>query len=184
MNETETNTNIESEEKLNDDLFSNKPADSDSDMGNSGLMEENEKPSLVGTDSDNMLGGTDTDKIINGSTGAQSEPPAENTDVSDGNAAHMEGNADVEAGVSDGYLPFSAVSPVSAGDIYNTYYYSCSCGDGYESPFTKEDVSHINGTLDALLLTASAILFFILFAWAEKKINSGIRKMFHRMKAD
>lgn len=183
MNETENNTNIESEEKLNDDLFSNKPADSDSDMGNSGLMEENEKPSLVGTDSDNMLGGTDIYKISNGSTGAQSEPPAENTDVSDGNAAHMEGHADVETGVSDGDL-FYIGSPVSAGDTYNTYYYSCSCGDGYESPFTKEDVSHISGTLDALLLTASGILFFILFAWAEKKIGNGIRKMFHRMKAD
>lgn len=183
MNETENNTNIESEE-LNNDLLSNKPADSSNVMDNLGFMDTNSEEVLVDNGSDSDGGRNVSDNVGAENTGTQSEPPAENTDVSDGNAAHMEGNADVETGVSDGDLPFSAVSPVSAGDTYNTYYYSCSCGDGYESPFTKEDVSHISGTLDALLLTASGILFFILFAWAEKKISNGIRKMFHRMKVD
>lgn len=183
MNVVDNNVNMESEENLNGNLHDNRTAVSSSGMGNFGLMDENGKETLSDNDSSgfhdwNYGNGFGT---ANGET--EGSPDIGNADVSAGNAAHMEGNAPVETDVSSNDLYLPAVS-VSDGDFYGGYYgsLSCSCGDGFSSPFIEEDVTHINNTLDALLFIADGILFFILFAWAEKKVSNGIRKLFHGVK--
>jgi len=186
MNETNNNTNMESEENLNDNtgIYNN---------GSSVYSNNNSAGELEGIAEENMdspdFGGIDVDYVITDSieeTGnIETSPDAENTAISDGNGSHMESApsviSDVSGGNHDAYLP-----PVSAGDIYNEYYndfyLSCSCGDGMASPFTEDDVLHINGTLDALLFTTSGILFFIIFAWAEKKLFNAIKKLFRSSK--
>ncbi len=185
MNETNNNTNMESEENLNDGLYGNNPVNGDSGMDTSGLVDGNEEQAVPDSGSDSIFPRTD-----GGNGGAegnepQASPDTENAAVSDGNGSHMESAPpvinDVSGGNTDAYLP-----PVSAGDVYNEYYndfyLSCSCGDGMASPFTEDDVLHINGTLDALLFTTSGILFFIIFAWAEKKLSNAIKKLFRSSK--
>lgn len=185
MNETNNNTNMESEEKVNDSLYSNNPINGDSDMDTLRQVDGNKEQAVSDSDTGDILHWTDDDN--GGTKGNESQPYSgtEKPAVSDGDGSHMESAppviSDVSGGSFDAYLP-----PVSAGDVYNEYYndfyLSCSCGDGMASPFTEDDVLHINGTLDALLFTTSGILFFIIFAWAEKKLSNAIKKLFRSSK--
>ena len=176
------NTNMDSEDNLNDNLQNNIFANGGSNVVGTGLMEENGKEILSDNASDTVYDWTYGNDGSISDAGNEGSLDTENADVSDGNAAHMEGNAAIESDISGNDLYPPAVS-VSGGDIYIEYYgvLSCSCGDGSASPFMEEDVTHINNTLDMLLFTADGILFFILFAWAEKKISNGIRKLFHKI---
>ena len=182
MKENNNNTNMESEDNLNGNSYDNRNYDSSSDMGDFGLMEENGEEPLSDTDSSSNYDRNHGDDGSTDDADTEGSLNTENADVSSGNAAHMEGNAAVESDVSgnDLYLPAASVS---GSDVYIGYYgvFSCSCGDGSVSPFMEEDAAHISDTLDALLFTADGILFFILFAWAEKKISNGIRKLFHKI---
>lgn len=186
MNELNNNTNMESEENLNGNtgIYNN----------NSSVYSDNNSiGELEGITEEYMdssgFGGIGIDYVITDSieeTGnIKTSPDTENATISDGNGSHMESAPPVISDVSDGNLD-AYPPPVSAGDVYNEYYndfyLSCSCGDGMASPFTEDDVLHINGTLDALLFTTSGILFFIIFAWAEKKLSNAIKKLFRSSK--
>ena len=182
IKDNNNNTNMESEDNLNDNLQNNIFANGGSNVDITGLMEENGKEILSDNTSDTVYDWTYGNDGSISDAGIEGSPGTENADVSDGNAAHMEGYSAVESDVSSNDL-YPPVASVSGGDIYGEYYgsLSCSCGDGSASPFTEESATHINDTLDTLLFTADGILFFILFTWAEKKVTNGIRKLFHKI---
>ena len=176
---------MESEEKVNGNFYSDNLFNGDNDMGTLRQVDGNEEQAVSDSDTGDILPRTD-----GGNSGAEENESqlysgTENPAVSDGDGSHMESTPPVAGDVSGGSYEASPLS-VSAGDVYNGYYNSfytsCSCGDGMSSPFTGDDVLHINGTLDALSFTMGGILFFIIFAWAEKKVSNAIKKLFRSSK--
>ena len=97
---------------------------------------------------------------------------------------------DDEVDQKDGMEQFTELSDVSSGDVsagdaYQENDSSVSGGDFYPGTVyqvEQADNSEILESLTQLNYTASALLFFTIFVWAESKLHSGTRRLSDKWK--